>query len=154
MVKSLWELGLSDLYGLFLTPLCHYLLGFHPLDCQAFSGFKLASVLARRSGPYFCFTRNGRSCIQRTQVLEWGGEHIFCLRYLTIVGIATSVLEQVVLDKTCETLKKVFWTFSRLQLNGIKIKKMSPCVLESQMGPDSLPHSLNGRGIFHNRVAE
>ena len=29
------------------------------------SGFKLSRVLARKSGPYFCFTRDGRSfCIR------------------------------------------------------------------------------------------
>ena len=71
----------------------------------------------------------------------------------TMVGNATSVLVQVVLDKTCGTLKKVFWTFSRLQLSCIKIKKMSPCALESKFGPDGLPNRLNGGGIYHNRVA-
>ena len=33
------------------------------------SGFRLASVLARRSSPYFCFTRDGRSlCIRFSHV--------------------------------------------------------------------------------------
>lgn len=64
------------------------------------------------------------------------------------MGIATSVLEKNVLDKTCGSgLKKVFWTFS------IKIKKMSPRGLESKMGPDGMLCSLNGSGIFHMCVA-